>query len=345
MKALPPEILPGIAALGLAFCQVANGEPAEQPRIGASSPRANGVDWTKAPENPVLGGNLGTCFDNYVIKEGDAYLMWFSWRPKKSIAFVRSIDGIHWSEPEIALGPNAASGWEEDINRPGVVKRAEGYHLWYTGQSGGHSSIGHAISSDGRKWERTSNQPVLKPELPWEKVAVMCPDVMWDESANQYRMYYSGGEQYEPDAIGYATSADGVHWKKAEKPIFAADPTRAWEQRKVTACQVLKHEGWFLMFYIGFRDIDHAAIGVARSRDGVTHWERLPDNPIIQPDPYGWDAEACYKPAVVFETENPSRSRWRLWYNGRRGSLEQIGMATHEGDDLGFPGASKEGNK
>jgi len=25
-----------------------------------------------------------------------------------------------------------------------------------------------------------------------------------------------------------------------------------------------------------------------------------------------------------------------LWYNGRRGSDEQIGLATHAGEDLGF---------
>jgi hypothetical protein len=28
--------------------------------------------------------------------------------------------------------------------------------------------------------------------------------------------------------------------------------------------------------------------------------------------------------------------RWLLWYNGRKGELEQIGVATHDGEDLGF---------
>ena len=50
--------------------------------------------WVKSPRNPVLGGDLGTCFDVSVLKEGDAYRMWFSWRPKKSIALVESRDGI-----------------------------------------------------------------------------------------------------------------------------------------------------------------------------------------------------------------------------------------------------------
>ena len=51
-----------------------------------------------------------------------------------------------------------------------------------------------------------SDKPVLVPERPWEKVAVMCPHVLWDEQAKLYRMWYSGGEQEEPNAIGYATS-------------------------------------------------------------------------------------------------------------------------------------------
>ena len=44
------------------------------------------------------------------------------------------------------------------------------------------------------------------------------------------------------------------------------------------------------MFYIGFRDRDHAQIGLARSKDGITGWERHPANPIIRPGVGKWDA-------------------------------------------------------
>ncbi len=135
--------------------------------------------------------------------------MWFSWRPKKSIALVESADGVHWSEPVIVLEPDFSTGWEEDLNRPSVIKATHGYHMWYTGQQHGHSAIGYAVSADGRSWRRTSARPVLSPDQPWEKEAVICPDVNWDEEARQFQMWYSGGEQHEPDAIGYATSHDG----------------------------------------------------------------------------------------------------------------------------------------
>ena len=295
-------------------------------------PASQNAGWRKHEASPVIGGELGTVFDIAVLKDQGKYRMWGSWRPKKSVALFESADGIHWSAPVVVLGPNAASGWEDDINRPVVVKRADGYHMWYTGQARGHSAIGYATSPDGVTWTRKSAQPVLAPEAAWEKVAVMCPHVEWDEQLGLFRMWYSAGEQYEPDAIGYATSADGLHWTKlAANPIFRPDPKLFWERHKVTACQVVRHGGWHYMFYIGFRDVDHAQIGIARSRDGVTGWQRLPDNPILGPTEGGWDHDACYKPYAIFEG-----NRWLLWYNGRHGAFEQIGLAVHDGEDLGF---------
>jgi predicted GH43/DUF377 family glycosyl hydrolase len=290
--------------------------------------------WVKSPGNPVLGGKLGTCFDVALLKDEGNYRMYFSWRPRKSIALVESKDGTHWSEPALVLGPNNKSDWEADVNRPVVVKRPDGYRMWYTGQSRGRSWIGCATSPDGKAWSRQSDKPVLSPEQSWEKVAVMCPHVVWDEQANLYRMWYSGGEQYEPDAIGYATSPDGLAWtRNKNNPIFAADAASPWEQHKVTACQVVKQGQWWVMFYIGFRDINHARIGIARSKDGISDWQRLAANPIISPGKDRWDADACYKPFAIYDADT---SRWMLWYNGRRGGVEQIGLATHEGEALGF---------
>jgi predicted GH43/DUF377 family glycosyl hydrolase len=281
-----------------------------------------------------MGGKYGTCFDISVLKEGKTYRMWLSWRPRQSVALVESNDGIHWSEPpKIVLGPRPETGWEDDINRPVVVKRADGYHMWYTGQAKGKNSwIGYATSPDGVNWKRMSDKPVLSFEKPWEKVAVMCPHVLWNADKQLFQMWYSGGEQYEPNAIGYATSPDGLAWTKHGKnPIFTCDRSIPWEQDRVAGCQVEKHGDYYLMFYIGYRDIDHAQIGLARSKDGITSWQRHPANPIIRPGRDKWDHDACYKPYAIFDGQ-----KWLLWYNGRHGSLEQIGVVLHEGEDLGF---------
>ncbi len=300
--------------------------------LAAAAPDVAG-GWVKYEGNPVLGGKYGTCFDVCVLKEAPGYRMWVSWRPRKSVAVVESPDGVHWAEPPtVVLGPRRETGWEDDINRPVVLRLQDGYHMWYTGQAAGHSAIGYATSRDGVQWQRASNKPVLSAAKAWEKVAVMCPHVLWDSERRLFRMWYSGGDQYEPDAVGYATSHAGLAWQKHEQnPVFRPDRSLGWERQKVTGVQVIQSAGWHLMFYIGFRDVDHAQIGVARSRDGITGWERHPANPIIRPGANQWDHDACYKPYAIFDGE-----KWLLWYNGRHGGLEQIGVAFHQGEDLGF---------
>jgi len=287
--------------------------------------------WVKYDQNPVLGGSFGTIFDITVLRETDGYSMWSSWRSKKSIALSTSKDGLKWTDPVSVLGPNADNKWEADLNRPCVLKKGKQYQMWYTGQADGKSWIGYATSDDGKSWTRMSKTPILSAELPWEKTSVMCPSVIWDDKAGIYKMWYSGGEQYEPDAIGYATSTDGINWKKnTENPVFRNDPSNKWEQAKVTACQVIKQKNNYLMFYIGFRDVDYAQIGAAISPDGIHSWVRHPQNPLIRPGD-GWDASAVYKPYAIFDG-----MQWLLWYNGRREGKEQIGVVLHKGKDLGF---------
>lgn len=292
--------------------------------------------WVKSSSNPVLGGEaLGTCFDVALLEEEGRFRMWFSWRPRHSIGYTESSDGVHWSEPQPVLGPDPRFDWEkDDLNRPAIIKKEGVYHLWFTAQASGRSVISYATSPDGIHFTRRSEKPVIVPELPWEKVAVMCPHVEWDDEAKVFRMWYSGGEQYEPDAIGYATSPDGLVWTKyAANPIYAADPALRWESHKVTACQVVHHRDWWYMFYIGFENDNLARIGMARSKDGITGWQRHVGNPIISPGRETWDDIAVYKPFAIYD---PAGKLWRLWYNGRNGKYERIGLATHAGEDLGF---------
>jgi predicted GH43/DUF377 family glycosyl hydrolase len=298
----------------------------------AKLPNSSG-GWRKHESNPLIGGGkLGTVFDVAVLHEDGTYKMFGSWRPKASLALFESKDGVKWSDPEVVFPPNKGTGWEDDVNRPSVLHKADGYHLWYTGQAGGRSSIGYATSADGKVWKRMSEKPVLTPEAPWEKGAVMNPNVLWDERLRLFRMWYAAGDNYEPDAIGYATSPDGLHWTKhASNPVFKALEQNVWERYKVSGAQVFEHAGWYYMLYIGYRDMDHAQIGVARSKDGLTGWERHRLNPIIRAGQDDFDQDACYKPFALFDGQ-----RWLLWYNGRHGSLEQIALAVHEGEDFGF---------
>ncbi|MBR3094902.1 MAG: hypothetical protein IKH12_04865, partial [Clostridia bacterium] len=214
-------------------------------------------------------------------------------------------------------------------NRNCVLKTGSTYKMWYTGQANGRSSIGYAESDDGLHFHRVQTEPVLVPETPWENLSVMNPCVLFENG--RYRMWYSAGETFEPNVLCYAESCNGLHWEKSPlNPILTNAPQNIYERERIGGCQILPHkELGYLLFYIGYRDIHTACICCACSRDGVTGFRRCRHNPLILPTPGAWDADSCYKPSAVYdEAEN----KWRIWYNGRNGGVEYIGLAEKQGD-------------
>ena len=287
--------------------------------------------FQKHSANPIYGdAETGTLFDVFVTpQDGGRLRMDFSWRMHDSVAVAFSDDGIHWSAPRTTLAPNPASGWEDAINRNCVLKTGERYQMWYTGQARGHSFIGYAESDDGLTFHRVGTEPVLFPERPWEGASVMNPCVLFENGV--YRMWYSAGETYEPNVLAYAESSDGIHWRKSPiNPIFVCAPQNSYERERIGGCQVLAHaELGYLLFYIGYRDIHTACICCARSDNGVTQFRRCKQNPLVAPTPDTWDADSCYKPSALFDT---LRNEWRIWYNGRHGGMEYIGLACKPGE-------------
>ncbi len=287
------------------------------------------TEWTKHPDNPVLGPGycLQGLFDCCVMPEGDKLRMWLSWRDLHSIAYSESRDGVHWTGPRIVLEVNPKIEWEKSsVNRPHVLKVDNNWYMWYTGQNMDKkkSMIGLATSRDGLQWKRLDISPVLEPTEVWEKNSVMCPHILYRDC--RFQMWYSGGEMYEPDAIGYAQSKDGIHWQREpSNPVLR--PVGGWESDRVTAACIVPREKDYLAFYIGFAaGFERAQIGMARSVDGIHKWERYPRNPIVKPgSPGTWDDCNVYKPYVVY-----FRGQWYLWYNASRVSdrREQIGLAT-----------------
>lgn len=286
--------------------------------------------FVKSPFNPIYGGpSTGTLFDVLVTRDSGKYRMDFSWRPQKSLAVSFSDDGVHWDAPRITLGPDLTTGWEDNLNRSAVIKTDRGYTMWYTGQARGYSFIGCAESEDGLTFRRIGREPVLISERLWEGQSVMNPCVLYENGV--YRMWYAAGETYEPNVLAYAESKDGLNWTKARiNPIFVKDTSREFEQDRVGGCQVLRHPTLgYIMFYIGYRDIDTACICCACSPDGVTRWKRYAGGPMVSPDGTGWDGDACYKPSALYI---PEADEWRIWYNGRHEHDEFVGMATRKGD-------------
>ena len=297
-------------------------------------PARNGTgDWVKFEGNPVLGGDLGTCFDMSVLASSGRYRMWFSWRPKRGLGYAESGDGLHWHVAnEVVLGPDAGSGVENlEVTRPFVLAEGSAYTMWYAGHSAARVVICRATSVDGLHWDR--HGAVFAAEVPWEKSSVMCPSVL-RAADGSYHMWYSGGDRYEPDAIGHAVSPDGTNWARVQDgPVLRPDPDSTWERDRVAGAHVFLHEGFLYAAYIGFANgYEDSSIGIARSIDGVS-WQRHAGNPVLtRGRPGDFDSINVYKPFVIVED-----GLWRLWFNASSpltvgdsapsNRIEQIGHA------------------
>lgn len=279
--------------------------------------------WHKLTGKPVYGDwQTGIIFDPQVIEHDGALLMSVSERNTGSIILLRSTDAIHWQKECVLLSP-APNTWEEDVNRS-CLRLIDGkWHLWYTGQQNKRSAIGHLVADSYDSFLRpANNQPVLIPEMPLEGESVMNPCVLWDDSSQLFQMWYAAGENYEPDRLFFAESMDGNVWNKHPQPVLEKEPNHPWEKYKVGGCDVTRlTDGTYEMYYIGYQNIDVARICYATSADGK-YWQRSDSNYCLSPSPYSWDADAVYKPAYL-----KYNGRQYLWFNGRSGMHEYIGMA------------------
>lgn len=274
--------------------------------------------------SPILGGEAGTFYDPFVRRIDNHYIMIVSHRNTKSIVRCDSNDGIHWSNPVSVLKPNKESGWEDRVNRACYWIKDGVWYLWYTGMNEKEAKIGLAVSKDGYSFKRYQQNPIIVPTESHEQGAVMNPCVLWDDADFAFKMWYSAGEKFEPDVLCLATSKDGINWEKhGQNPVFTHGVDK-YDQCKVGGCDVVKVNGRYLQFYIGYENIDNARICVAESNDGID-WKRIKQNPILSPTKGAWDSDAVYKPSVCFDIK---KNNAYLWYNGRKGHNEYIGLAT-----------------
>ena len=300
--------------------------------------------WKKFSGNPLISSEkFGTIFDPFVMECPNSekrFRMYLSWRPQNAIAMTESDDGIHWSDLQIVLGASPAKDIRDfKINRACVLQLPDGkYRMYYSGQgpdttAAKHACIFVAESKNGILWNKM-HEHVFSPDGKWQNCGVMCPHVIYDEEEKIFRMWYSGmnnpGVHYEPDAIGYAESHNGLVWNTPyPEPVFRAEHVAGGKLIKATAAQVIRKSGYYYMFYIGFESHSRATVCLCRSKTGVGNWEQYPGNPIVSPDEGSWDHDACYKPAVCI-----TDSKIMLWYNGRKDSVEQIGLVVKDSPEI-----------
>ncbi len=148
------------------------------------------------------------------------------------------------------------------------------YRMWFSAKPyGGPWAVFTALSEDGVSWYSYVLNPVLEagPAAYESDGATHC-DVVYDGTS--YKMYYTGVRGCCGDAIGLATSPDGVHWTRyAGNPVLL--PSGAgWDGSAVGAPRVHFDGTRYYMYYRGNNSgLDQT--GLAISSNGVD-WTKNP---------------------------------------------------------------------
>jgi len=165
------------------------------------------------------------------VGAGD-YRMWYeavSSSGITAVAYATSPDGHTWTKQGVVMSPTLA--WEKSEVSPNAILVENGaFRLWYHGGgypgSGGQrlgiAAIGLATSTDGVTWTKQGD-PVLTVggSGAFDEAQAAEPRVY--QVGGGYRMYYTGRNAAGDNALGMATSPDGVVWTKdARNPIIDA---------------------------------------------------------------------------------------------------------------------------
>lgn len=183
------------------------------------------------------------------------------------------------SNPVLTPGPNAwdaAGATFASVISDTTVGQ---YRMYYHGiPASGPHQIGMATSNDGKTWTKYAGNPILTVGVSgaWDANGVRVP-MVWKEGPSDYRMLYtgsgSGGLQ-----VGYATSTNGIDWKKENNsnPVFN-DPN-SWAHNSTENWGVIKVDSQYLMWYSDLSAPRESSI--ATSTDLIS-WTPVASTPIF----------------------------------------------------------------
>jgi|GEM_PF-1726343 len=302
---------------------------------------ADPLHFTKYPGNPVLSVTPGK-FDsvlmrgNSVIFDEGIFKMWYSGNDgtKQSLGYATSTDGINWTKQnngDPVLTPGPGSFENQDIYQVWVLKDSVTYKMWFTCHGSNIAHICYATSNDGIHWDRYSGNPVFVPDgSGFDSTHVAVSTVLKENGV--YKMWYTGNDGSTPDnAIGYATSTDGLSWSRRNDAVLKVGPSGAFDSVGVCNPVVISTNGLYYAYYSGY-DGSTYTLGLASSTDGIS-WTRLNGGHKVldHGTPAAWDGTELLEHSVI---EQPGKIF--LWYGGGLNYANfRIGLASadyyHEG--------------
>ncbi|HUQ94987.1 MAG TPA: GDSL-type esterase/lipase family protein [Bryobacteraceae bacterium] len=234
--------------------------------------------------------------------------------------------------PIIATGPKGS--YDDDwLIAPEPVRVSDAHlRMYYSAKTAGRPffeqawSLAFADSFDGGKtWRKHAGNPVLTTgTAAWERGAVGFCSV--EKEADGWRMWYLGTNEKAVKQIGYATSSDGIQWKRHEgNPVLPVVAENYWESMALAVPRVIRDgrllKVWYASFGPGNLNGGQGpyAVGLAESVDGI-RWYRSPHNPVMKHSTSGWDSMMTAYPGVIAH-----QNRYYMWYSGN--GYNAIGFA------------------
>ncbi|MDH4444397.1 MAG: hypothetical protein QE267_04630 [Akkermansiaceae bacterium] len=248
----------------------------------------------------------GNLYAPEILKHRGEFLMFFGGQGKDGhdrIHLATSKDGEDWKQAGVVFAPEGVN----HVNDPSVIAVAGGLFMFYTlAGSGVTDAIGLATSADGRIWNDRGAVFSASPAPAWDSLLVGRPSVSHD--GERFHLWYDGRKDLPPSApdrdapksdssrrfVGYATSTDGLKWKRRQEPVFGDDAGGIHVSR-----------------------VGEVFVMVIESRDG-TRWASSKDG-------IGWKGEGLLHPK---DDESPhghvtpflliDGKSWRLFYGAAR---------------------------
>jgi predicted GH43/DUF377 family glycosyl hydrolase len=208
---------------------------------------------------------------------------------------------------------------------------------FYTVDAGIHprSTIGRATAPKPTGPWTPAAEPVLTPGVAgaWDAYSVAHPSVL--RTSAGYVMYYSAAatDSDPHDAIGMATSPDGIHWTKRSEPVLRAGTGDAWDNQIIFDPNVVQTPNGYVMAYLalgpnGVVPQPFTAVGYATSADGVA-WAKSSESPVLSTlDHENWQfmflANLLYQNGTLF-------LYFDLQQQSKTIGVTDVFMATHTG--------------
>lgn len=170
------------------------------------------------------------------------------------------------------------------------------------------------------KWQRGSKGSILQPRGEgFESGGVFNPSVVMKDG--KFVMLYRAQDRDGVSRLGYATSADGIHFVRNAEPVLA--PEAEYEKGGgVEDPRLVEIGGLYYLTYTGY-DKHSAQLCLATSRD-LIHWER--QGVILPAYKGGWNVGWTKSGAIV--TEKIGGKYWMYYLGETKGHGNVTGVAS-----------------